>query len=356
MPSHTAAGFSLIELMVAITLSLLLLTGVVAIFSSSRANYETTNQLSRVQETGRFALEQLSRQVRSAGFAGCARVPNFVSTALNNATALPWNFLGGPVRGFNGGATAFTPSLDGTGLESLSLTAGSDVLVVRGARLESEPTQVTADMANPQSPLTVATTNGIRTEGDVVMAYNCEAQAFFYAVPSGTSLTHGVTGTSPGNAVASTSYPFRMNDEVVPVETVIYYVAPSIGAPEDSTLPAGTPPTLPAGTRSLYRRGGLDTADELVQGVDQMQVEYGIDNNNDRIVDIYSVASATTDWQRVIAVRVALLVRSIDQYGADTDRRTYQLLNAAPVTPPGDRRLREIFTATVSIRNRVRVD
>ena len=48
-----AAGFSLVELMVAITLSLLLLTGVVAIFSSSRVSYDSTLQLSRIQDTGR---------------------------------------------------------------------------------------------------------------------------------------------------------------------------------------------------------------------------------------------------------------------------------------------------------------
>jgi type IV pilus assembly protein PilW len=189
------------------------------------------------------------------------------------------------------------------------------------------------------------------------MAYNCEAQAFFFAKPSGTtSLTHAVTsGDDPRNAVASTSYPFRIGDEVVPVETVIYYVAPSVGSPEDPARPAGVAPTLPPGTRSLWRRIGLTDREELVQGVDQMQVEYGIDNNNDRIVDTYDVATATTDWQRVVAVRAALLVRSIDQYGTDTDRRSYQLLSVT-VPAANDRRLRQVFTATASIRNRVRVD
>ena len=348
VPSRVVAGFSLVELMVAITLSLLLLTGVVAIFSSSRVSYETTNQLSRVQETGRFALEQLSRHIRSAGFAGCARAPNFISTALSNATQLPWDFMGGPVRGFDAGASSFTPALTGTGLETIA-SPNSDVLVVRGARLESEPTLITTDMATPQAPVVVANTGSIRATGDVVMAYNCEAQAFFYTVPSGTSLPHGVGGSSPGNAVASTSYPFRTNDEVIPVETVVYYVAASPGT-------TGANPTLPADTRSLYRRAGADTAEELVQGVEQMQVEYGLDTTGDRIVDSYSVATAAINWQQVIAVRIALLVRSLDQYGTDRDTRTYQLLNAPAVTPPGDRRLREVFTATVSIRNRVRVD
>src|SRR5690606_32670244 len=46
-------GFSVVELMVAMAISLLLLAGVVAIFSSSRSSYETTTRLSRIQENGR---------------------------------------------------------------------------------------------------------------------------------------------------------------------------------------------------------------------------------------------------------------------------------------------------------------
>jgi len=355
-PSRAVAGFSMVELMVAITLSLLLLTGVVAIFSSSRVSYETTSQLSRVQETGRFALEQLSRHIRSAGFRGCARQPNFVSTALADGTALPWDFMGGAVRGFDGAASGFVPELDDSVSDTDGLVSGSDILVVRGARVEAVPTVVTADMANPQAPLVVASTAGFRPAGEVVMAYNCEAQSIFFAVPSGNSLIHGVGGMEdgPANAVASTSYPFRVNDEVVPVETVVYYVARSPGS---VATPGSDPPdnTLPEGTNSLWRRAGVEDAQELVQGIEQMQVEYGIDSNDDRIVDNYVVATAATNWQQVIAVRVGLLVRSVDQYGTDTDGRTYQVLNTS-VPPFRDRRLREVFSATISIRNRVSVE
>lgn len=350
--TRATAGFSLVELMVAITLSLLLLTGVIAIFSSSRVSYETTHQLSRVQETGRFALEQISRHVRSAGFSGCARTPNYVSTALVNPTALQWNFSGAPVFGFNATEAGFTPELDASVQGAL---AGSDVLVVRGPRLDSEPTLITTDVNDPQDPLVVVNGSIIRDMGDVVMAYNCEAQAFFFATASGNTLAHGVgDGSEPGNALATTSFPFGVDDEVVPVETVVYYVGPS---PEAST-PGSNPPdrSLPEGTNSLWRRAGVEDAQELVQGIDQMQVEYGLDTNNDRVVDTYAAATGATNWQQVMTVRVALLVRSIDQTGTDTDQRTYQLLNAPAVQRPGDRRLREVFTATISIRSRVRID
>lgn len=341
-----AGGFSLVELMVAITLSLLLLTGVVAIFSSSRVSYESNDQLSRIQETGRFALEVVSRHVRSAGFSGCVRQPKFISTALRNSTDLQWNFLEGPVRGYDASASAWTPGLDPS---ITGVLPGTDVLVVRGPRLDAEPTQLTVALTDPQAPLVVASTSGIRQGGDVVMAFSCEAQSVFFATPAGTNLTHGVTDTVPGNEFATTSFPFTLNTEVIPVETVVYYVAAS---------QAATPPdnTLPLGTTSLWRRVGLADPEEMIQGVENMQLEFGMDINGDRIVDNYAAATATTVWQNVVAVRVALLVRSIEQYGTDTDGRSYQLLTNTTVVAPGDRRLREVFTGTISIRNRARVD
>jgi type IV pilus assembly protein PilW len=343
----SAKGFSLVELMVAIALSLLLLTGVVAIFSSSRVSYESTEQLSRVQETGRFALEAISRQVRTAGFGGCARQPNYISTALRNSTALQWDFTGGAVRGYNAsGTNAWTPAIDAS---VTSPASDSDVLAIRGPRMDAEPARVSADMTDPQLPL-VVTNGGSITAGDVVMAYSCEGQSFFHVTGLTGGLQHDVSpasATAPSNEFATTNYPFRINAEVVPVETVVYYVRASTGA--------GT--TLPAGTNSLWRRRGLLAAEELVEGVEQMQVEYGLDIDGDRVVDgDYQAATATTNWQRVIAVRIALLIRSIDQYGTDRDLRTYQLLSATTVNAPGDRRTREVFTATVSMRNRVRVD
>ena len=337
MNVRAAAGFSLVELMVALGLSLLLLTGVVAIFTSSRVSYESTDQLSRVQETGRFALEQISRHLRSAGFPGCARQPRDVSTTLRNSGDLQWNFLEGPVRGFNATGTNWLPALSAT-IEQAVPT--SDVLVVRGPRLDAAPMRITADMTGPTDVLTVNDASIVGTDGRVVMAYSCQGRSFFFAKQAGSTLTHTAEATVPGNMTNSTSFRFFANAEVIPVETVVYFVR------ESEVLP---------GTNSLWRRSGLATAEELVQGVDQMQVEYGVDPNDDRVVDDYVTANSVTNWDRVVAVRVALLVSSVQQYGNDTDQRTYQLLNTT-VNPPGDRRLREVFTATVSIRSRLRVD
>ena len=76
-------GLSLVELMVAMVIGLLLIGGVIQIFASNKQGYLTHQALSRVQENGRYAMEILSRNVRMAGFTGCAALdvvePNIVA-------------------------------------------------------------------------------------------------------------------------------------------------------------------------------------------------------------------------------------------------------------------------------------
>ncbi|ARU27615.1 hypothetical protein CBR65_09340 [Cellvibrio sp. PSBB006] len=65
------AGLSLIELMIAITLGLILMAGVIQVFLSSRVTFATQQAMSRVQETGRLAVEFMARDIRMAGYMGC---------------------------------------------------------------------------------------------------------------------------------------------------------------------------------------------------------------------------------------------------------------------------------------------
>lgn len=66
-----SAGFSLVELMIGISLGLLLMTGVVQLFVTSKSGFTADQAVSRVQETGRLAIEFMSKDIRMAGFSGC---------------------------------------------------------------------------------------------------------------------------------------------------------------------------------------------------------------------------------------------------------------------------------------------
>lgn len=65
------SGFSLIELMITLILSSLLLLGVLQLYINSNATDRTSNELARVQESGRVAIELIGREARRAGYQGC---------------------------------------------------------------------------------------------------------------------------------------------------------------------------------------------------------------------------------------------------------------------------------------------
>ena len=67
------SGFSVVELMVSMTISLLLLAGVLSVMYTSRITYDENARVSRLQEYARASVELMLRDLRSAGNLGCAR-------------------------------------------------------------------------------------------------------------------------------------------------------------------------------------------------------------------------------------------------------------------------------------------
>ncbi len=105
-----------------------------------------------------------------------------------------------------------------------------------------------------------------------------------------------------------------------------------------------------AGRPSLFRSAQSGAGQELVEGVEDMQIVYGVDNNADRLADQYVAANLVTLWGNVVSVRVHLLLQSTE---ANVNLGpTTVFFNGANVNFP-DRRLRHGFTATVGIRNRL---
>lgn len=348
-------GFSLLELMVAVAISFLLLMGVIALFVSSRASYETTERLSRIQENGRFALDQLATDLRAAGFQGCARAVDtsrridYAINRLKDSDTLLWNF-GVAAQGFQGmGAATFAPTLD-TKIFNPAPSADNDVLVLRIPRREVASTYTTS-AAGPLSTLTVPATTPQPVEvGDTVMITDCEARAWFavtsYAAGVIGHAAGGATARSPGNVDGTLLHPFRINSQVIPVDTVIYYLAPST---KDA---AGTPdPTR----MSLWRKtGGVANSDEIADGIERLEVQYGVEGGAAGMT--YVDASGVTNWDTVLTVQVALLARAPDAYGNDRDTQQHVLFSTPKqivAGPFNDRFQRKVFTATVAMRNQI---
>lgn len=350
-------GFSVVELMVAMAISLVLLAGVMTLFANSRTAYETNERLARIQENGRFGLEQIVRDIRASAFPGCAkRKPaTALVNVLNNSTNLLWNFSV-PVQGFDGGASAWTPTLvapvltdnadsDGTGPDVDGPTPNTDVLVVRRIRTDVPPQRVKTTTTSSTANIEVWTPPSSIANGDVVLAAGCDGASVFQvtgytadATNQVATIAHAASGT-PGNSTPDVGNLFSAQTaEVMPIHTVVYFI-------DTSTTGNST---------SLYRRIGSANPEELVEGVDSLQVQFGIDSSGDasHLADEYVKADAVTNWDRVVAVRVALLVRSIEEYGTDVDSASRTILGST-VSAFNDRHERRVFTTTATLRNKL---
>lgn len=341
MNPHNQKGFSLVELMVSITIGLILLAGVLSIFFSSRVTFSTNERTARLQENGRVALDLVTHDIRSAGYQGCARGVPF-NNGLKTPTSLLWNYIF-PVQGYeNSGTGTFTPALGIT----LTPTAvnDSDVIVVRSATRDGRSTRLETGMAAVTDDLTVFNTGtGTLSAGTIYMISDCNAADFFQAsvwnpgAPNGT-MSRTTAGT-PGNLSTSLGYLYQAGARIVPVQTIIYYV----GVDATTNEPG------------LYRQIGTTAAQLLIEGVQALQISYGEDTDNDRIANFYRSATAVTNWNNIISVNLSMLIRS-EQWGTNTDPKTYTMLAVAvggkTLGPYNDRRQRMMFTTTAALRNR----
>ncbi|MBB5210921.1 PilW family protein [Microbulbifer hydrolyticus] len=344
-------GISLVELMISITIGLILMTGVVQLFLSSRATLSTQQALSRVQESGRLAMEFLARDIRMAGYMGCmSRNLNFHST-LNNADSFAYKFEVAIEGLDNVGATL------PTGYPT-NIVEGTDVLVLRSA--SGEAVSVTK---NNDSAQLFALNTGTEAscdageksfsnlcENDILVVSDCTKARVFQATTiqdvageTWINIKHASSG-SPGNAEPSwggNSNPeetFGTDSEIIKMNTAVYYVRNN----QDSGQP------------TLWQEINGSAPQELLDGVEDMQLLYGLDTSGDGIPDNYVTAAAvnTADaWEDVSSVRVQLLVQSSeDNLLSEAQPYTF---NGVTNSAPGDRRLRQVFINTVGIRSRL---
>jgi type IV pilus assembly protein PilW len=325
MNTRKQLGISLVEVLVALVISLFLLGGIIQVYVGNKATFSFTNALAEVQENGRFALDTMSQDLRLANEWGCVPFNSADTDNINNT------LNSGTVAGYQAALHDFVGE---EGIEGVNNTAnGTDSITIRG----SKPGQ-----ANVKSPFiasgtaTLNTTTGSRIgAGDIVLVTRCgandlliETEADLLRVTSATSDAVKTVLTFSGNK----SQQFENDATVIELQTVTYTVA------------AGA-----SGQPSLWRSEfGVDV--ELVEGVDDMQILYGVDNNSDEFANQYVTANNVADFDDVVSVRIMLLLRSLDDFVIEAPQvYTYN----GTTTTAGDRRLRQVFTTTVALRNRI---
>jgi type IV pilus assembly protein PilW len=348
-------GLSLIELMIAITLGLILLTGVMQVFLSSKTVFSTQQSLSRIQETGRLAIEFLSRDIRMAGYMGCAS--RSVGASVANTLNTPTAFL----YAFNESIRGYTAATVPGSVLSKTPKANTDLFVIRGGvgssvkvtqNNDSDFVIVSKDLEEAGACSDSSSPNRISgvCKGDIVIISDCTKARVFQVsglTVAGTDLklAHSSAGLTPGNldptwggASGAEAESFKPGAELMVAATTVYFIADNL-----------------AGVPSLWQSVNGGTSLELLEGVENMSIKYGVDTSGtpDYIPDAYVAAGAVVNWNRVVSVRVELLIRSLED-NVVPEVQKYHFDGVSNVTPnPVDRRLRQVFTTTIGIRSRL---
>ena len=318
--SHeTQRGFSIVELMVALGLSMTLAVAVVSVFTNNSYSFNQDENISRMQDDARFALREIAFDISMAGLWGDLHVPDIVTPDPNLAIGVDC----GPAGELNWMYRTVEP---GSG-ESHSLlaidnatnaTAIAQHSCIGGGELQ-EGTDVVAikRVAGAESAVPTAGSIYLRSNGTVGLLY----RAPFPAAPA-------VVIAAP-----MADWEYRPS---------IYYVRQFANNPGDGI------PTL---CRKVLRGAGPSMTTEcLATGIEDLQIEYGIDTSEDGHPNVFVPDPTLADIQNVVSARIFLLARTTEIDTRYTNEKTYSISNA-PDYEPGDSFHRRVFSTTVSIQN-----
>jgi type IV pilus assembly protein PilW len=351
----TQKGLSIIELMVAIAIGAMLLAGAVSLLVNNKRIYRNQNEMGRIQENARFAIERLVSDIRTSGYIGCSHDPLATySTVAESDGSSTASKAGGANDDFSG-RQAWSPTenkdqistrrKDIEGSESggnwfpsntanIYTTYGDSITVryYKGQQI----TIVDPSMTSKSDPIYIDMPVGFTfSENDVVSISNCKGGDIFKisaprpfdsdsnGVDDQLRLTHALVNSGGTTVNTSTElsqqYLTTDNAKINSLVARRYFVG-------DGTK-----------GRALFVASSdtLGEEQELVEGVEDMQIFYGVDNDSDSELDGYYTATAvnalavtpttipaTDPWDRVLSVRIQLTLVSDEENNLSPEART----------------------------------
>ncbi|MDW8322924.1 MAG: PilW family protein [Burkholderiales bacterium] len=342
------SGLSLIELIIGLSLGLVMVLAMGYLYVHGRQGYRLNDNLARIQENARIALETIGRDVRMTGFIACSSLNHTQPRVLAQTPPSPLTAGGllsaaDSLSGVDTGASGTWAGIPA----SLSHVPGTDVLLV--ARASEQIWVIEAAMAHAGAVLTVGHADiGLQTN-DLVVVSDCMHTADLFrastVATSGGTTTIGHDATANVSANLSRDYP--AGSRLGAFQIWQYFVA------RDTS-----------GQIALYRRPlhrpATPQADWVVaDGIADLQIHYGVDADGDGRVEAFRTATQVTTagaWARVIALRVTLVLAGPDDHQvASPQTLVYRDDDGdgeleAKTMP--DRRLYQMFSTTISLRNR----
>lgn len=351
-----SAGFSLIELLIAMTIGLLLLMGLSFIFVNASESSRELQKTSQQIENGRFAIDTLTQNIHHAGFYGhlftlptAAALPDPCEIAnltdLKTALALP-------IQGYRASSVTTRPDVSATScvakglLTTANLRLGSDVLVVRRASTQA---------------LSVGTVPPLNELYIISSGKSVDVQ-------SGTgNAGNPITDNKQVDGVTACAPYCMRNAKTAPIRKYVvhvYFVAPCSAGSGTNGVCTGSDDAIPTLKRlELVSESGTRKMKivPLVEGVEYLKVEYGIDNLpsavaketgliGDGTVDAYTATPTLAQWTTTIAANVYVLARNTEATNAHIDTKSYTL-GSTTIAATNDQFKRHAYSASVRLIN-----
>jgi type IV pilus assembly protein PilW len=317
---HNCQGFSVVELMIALVITLILLGGISQIFLSSKKSFTVQDTLGRMQENGRFAVDMITADLRRAGYWGgnadISQITGTLGSVDDDGTCVTGDTTWGRM------IETRIYGLDDSNAGYACLTGYNqgDALVLRYA-----------------SPWVLGGTTMPSADANRLML---RSSLFAGRIFQGKDID-----AQQNDMDLDTSTPPNPAERVSELIAHAYY----IGSTPASQCNGVNVPTL---RRVELGADGLPVSEEIALGIEQLQVRYGVDTDDDKTVDQFLDADAVADWDNVIAARMWLLTRGECPETGFTNTNTYAMGDVVYDPDPDDGFRRQLYQSTVYLRNR----
>lgn len=336
------AGFTLIELMVALVLGSLLVVGILAVFIYGNRSYRQDDQVAKMQDELRYAMSQITRDLEMAGY--WAGLLDPAEVILHTDLILPPGADCGPaqavVAGDPPGAAAWLygnlSALDFVSNAMPSDAAGAFPCLIADELATSAPDVIAVKRLASELSYEVAT-DETDLVGDADKRPEEMVAGYVYVRTNNSAGTMFTFANINPDMTLDPPYQYWR------YRPTIYYVRNYTDRPGD-------------GVPSLCRKvlapslTSPDSTQCLATGVEDIQFEFGIDGNGDAAPDFYTATPTPADLDVAVAVRVTLLARSERRGEGYTNQKSY-VLSADRTVTPNDRFYRRTLSTTVLLRN-----
>lgn len=352
-------GLSLIELLISMLIAAFIFSGVLSVMQSSRATHVIEQETGILQESQRFASSLLTRDIRLSGSFGCGTIERSkVVNAVDADEVLHKGIVDtSALVGYEGSVDLD----DFPAAFKDNATEGTDAIILRYA----DPDTAVSIFAHNESGAVLDIYGRHRFDDYellMIVDSSCRHMGIFQITPGGAGKIRHKTAEdpdgSPGNCTkvlyadnnltcsspscnnnncdGNPRSPYRAGSEVMSFKANAYYIGPS------SVVPG-----MPALKRQVVSEFST-RAEEIAQGVESMELVYGVDADvpMDGDIDRFVDADEVVDWDTVLAVRFDLVIRSQAEM-FDTDQSV--TINGVTYT---DRFVHQLVSSTVQIRNR----